>query len=136
MPEPPLPPLRVLYVDDDAVNLRLVARVFAAILHEPEPVVAVRHPEEALALLAERTFDVVITDRRMPDMDGLELLEHVRKRLPGAARVLMTGYTEDAQVAAAAESGLAHAVISKPWSSRDLQRALQRVLARRDAARS
>jgi CheY-like chemotaxis protein len=67
--------LNVLHVDDDAMNLRVVEDILAAFGH-----IAVKASsgEEALALLARQTFDVVLMDIHMPGMGGIEAVERLR----------------------------------------------------------
>jgi CheY-like chemotaxis protein len=67
--------LNVLHVDDDAMNLRVVEDILAAFGH-----IAVKASsgEEALALLARQTFDVVLMDIHMPGMSGIEAVERLR----------------------------------------------------------
>ncbi len=80
--------LRVLVVDDKENMRRLVARILEGefLVEEAED------GARALALVATRPFDVVVTDIRMPGADGFELLAAVKGRDPATAVVLMTGY--------------------------------------------
>ena len=67
--------LNVLHVDDDAMNLRVVEDILAAFGHNA---VTASSGEEALALLADRTFDVVLMDIHMPGMGGIEAVDRLR----------------------------------------------------------
>mgnify|MGYP001604948804 FL=1 len=75
-------PLVILHVDDDPMNLRVVEEILTAFHH-----VAVKAASgaDALQLLAERPFDVVLMDIHMPGMSGIEAVERLRA-LPGPAR--------------------------------------------------
>lgn len=114
-------PLRILYVDDEDINLRLMRDVFSLVLQHPEPVVTATSGEEALKILGSGAFDVVISDQRMPGMCGTVLLSRVKNLAPRAARVLLTGYPTDSEVTAALDAGVADAVVPKPWKARELQ---------------
>lgn len=72
---PPGRALNVLHVDDDAMNLRVVEDILAAFGHNA---VKASSGEEALALLANRIFDVVLMDIHMPGMGGIEAVERLR----------------------------------------------------------
>src|SRR5690606_2538929 len=80
-------------------------------------------PEEALALLDEAPFDVVVTDLSMPEMSGRELAAHVRRRCPDLPIVLLTGDTD-------AQEDVEHldAVVQKPFKLDALEATIQRVL--------
>lgn len=82
--------------------------------------------EQALAAMAERPADVVVTDMRMPGMDGLALLRTVQARWPDAARIVLSGYADLAAVASA--SAVAHQYLLKPCDADVLRRVLQRAL--------
>jgi CheY-like chemotaxis protein len=69
---------------------------------------------EALALLASRPFDVVVTDMRMPAMDGAELLRRVREQYPDVIRIVLSGYFETE--AALRAVGVAHQFLANPAS--------------------
>ncbi|MEJ5366571.1 MAG: response regulator [Desulfosoma sp.] len=90
------PPYRVLVVDDEADFLETLVRRL-----ERRQVEAVGVPggREALEALAERPFDVVVLDVRMPGMDGLEVLKAIKTRWPLVEVILLTGH-------ASVESGL------------------------------
>ncbi|WP_448384098.1 response regulator [Desulfosoma sp.] len=90
------PPYRVLVVDDEADFLETLVRRL-----ERRQVEAVGVPggREALAALAERPFDVVVLDVRMPGMDGLDVLKAIKTRWPLVEVILLTGH-------ASVESGL------------------------------
>jgi CheY-like chemotaxis protein len=130
------PSVRILYVDDEPINLRLFRDVFAVVLKQPEAVATAATGAEALALLQREPFDVVISDQRMPGMSGTALLQRVRDVAPNAVRMLLTGFSDDRDVAEALRTGLADGVISKPWRSGELDRTIRDCLARRRGARS
>lgn len=80
----------VLYVDDDPSFTRLAA-TFLEREEERLDVHTATSPDEALELLADREFDCVIADYKMPETDGIELLEEVRNERPGVPFILYTG---------------------------------------------
>src|SRR5512138_3583975 len=102
---------RILFVDDDANILDGLRNVLRSLRHEWEMVFALG-PEKALALLAEQRFDVVISDMRMPHMDGATLLTEVKRLQPQAVRMILTGQTEQESVMKSVF--IAHVSLSKP----------------------
>lgn len=117
-------PARVLVVDDDDILLRAFERTFRRTyeLH------AASSGEAALAVLAERPVDVVITDFSMPVMNGIELLQQVVARHPGVARLMLTAYADLPEVAALKQEGLVGAVLMKPWSREEVEEAVAQAL--------
>lgn len=88
----------------------------------------------ALALLAERPFDVIVTDMRMPDMDGAQLLEQVRERFPKITRVVLTGQcSRDAVLRLLA---VAHRHLIKPCDAETLKSEIARTCALRELLNS
>ncbi len=75
-------PLAVLHVDDDPMNLRVVEEILGAFHHSSAKVMS---GAEALQMLGERPFDVVLMDIHMPGMTGIETVERLRTR-PGPER--------------------------------------------------
>jgi adenylate cyclase len=107
---------RILVVDDEPDMLDFIERV----TRRRFDVTRCANGEDALALLTERTFDVLITDHKMPRMTGLELLERLADRYPQMVRVLLSGYTDVPEVHRAGASGRAHHYVLKPVDSRNM----------------
>jgi HD-like signal output (HDOD) protein/ActR/RegA family two-component response regulator len=83
--------------------------------------------EEALAALAAKPADVVVTDMRMPGMDGARLLEIVRQRHPGVVRIVLSGYSEMKACIRAVQ--VAHQFLAKPCEPTALRQAIERSCA-------
>lgn len=84
---------RILFVDDEVSILDGLKRMLRPMRAEWEMAFA-PGGEQALALLATGPFDVIVSDMRMPGMDGAALLEVVREKYPGVLRIILSGYTE------------------------------------------
>lgn len=84
------PPYRVMVVDDELDFLETLVRRLEKRQVEAEGVIGGR---EALEKLSQRSVDVVILDVRMPGMDGLEVLQEIKKRWPLVEVILLTGHT-------------------------------------------
>lgn len=79
---------------------------------------------EALAMLASRPCDVIVTDMRMPGMDGATLLEQVQERYPGVVRIVLSGHVE--MEAALRAAPVAHQFLSKPCDAEKLRETIER----------
>ena len=84
---------RILFVDDEVNILDGLKRMLRPMSHEWEMSFA-PGGEAALSILEAATFDVIVTDMRMPGMDGAALLEVVRAKYPNMLRIILSGYTE------------------------------------------
>lgn len=73
-----------------------------------------------LEILEKEHVDLVISDMRMPEMDGARFLEEVRNRWPDVVRILLTGYADISSTIAAINRGEIYRYISKPWNDHDL----------------
>ncbi len=93
----------------------------------------VTSPKEALEMLATRSFDVIVSDMRMPGVDGATLLAEARARYPGMARVVLSGQTEHKDAIRAV--GTAHRFLAKPCDPAALRQTLEGVCALRDRLR-
>jgi signal transduction histidine kinase len=114
-----LPP--VLVVDDERDNLDALRRL----LRNQYEVVAVDSAFEALKELQRRTFHVIVSDQRMPEMTGVELLEKAKTLRPSATRILLTGYTDIESVIGAINRGNIWRYIAKPWDPEELKLTLR-----------
>ena len=103
-------PVRVLVADDKENMLKL----FAKILADGYSVETAQDGARALALVATRAYDVVVTDIRMPGADGFELLAAVKARAPTTEVVMMTGYATVADAVRAMKQG-AFDYLEKPF---------------------
>lgn len=114
---------RILFVDDEPRLLEGLQRLLRPRRKEWDMAFATGG-EEALEMLASAPFDVIVTDMRMPVMDGARLLEQVQVRFPGVIRIVLSGYFEmDAALRAAP---VAHQFLSKPCDPEKLREAIDR----------
>jgi response regulator RpfG family c-di-GMP phosphodiesterase len=84
-----------------------------------------------LAILEQEPVDLVISDMRMPEMDGALFLEQVRTRWPDTVRLLLTGYSDVQSILAAINRGEIHRYITKPWDDNDILLIVRHALERR-----
>jgi two-component system response regulator AtoC len=117
---------RVLIVDDDAPLRESLELVLAA---EGYDVASAPDAETALRRLDETPTDVVLCDLRMPGMDGMELLPHLRRRLPGATLIMMSAYgTEDLAIEAMQRG--AYDYLAKPFQPSEVLLTLRKARER------
>jgi response regulator RpfG family c-di-GMP phosphodiesterase len=112
----------VLFVDDEVNILRAVQRLLR---HEPCRVLTASRGSEALGLLANDAAQVIVSDQRMPEMNGVELLSVIRERHPDAVRMMLTGYTEMNVAVEAINRGEIYRLITKPWNDEELKATLR-----------
>ena len=118
------PPARILVVDDEAdicgvVEVLLVGQGYTVCTANSGP--------EALLQAQHQHFDLVITDLRMPDMDGIEVLTALRRINPSARAILITGYaSEESTQRILAEGGYAY--LAKPFQLTELLGMISSVL--------
>lgn len=85
-------------------------------------------PASAIERCEEQDFDLVISDYRMPSMNGVEFLTHLMETQPRAPRIIISGYADrEALIAAVNEANLTH-FIEKPWDDELLQRVVTTIL--------
>jgi response regulator RpfG family c-di-GMP phosphodiesterase len=108
---------KLLIVDDELPNIRLLERLFR---HDYFCLTA-SSGEEAINLLDQHEVAVIITDQRMPQMTGIELLKKSADRRPHMVRILLTGYTDLEALVEAVNCGLVYMYVSKPWNNDDLK---------------
>lgn len=111
----------VLFVDDEINILKAIQRLLR---HEDMNVLCASGGSEALALLEQDPAQVVVTDQRMPDMCGVDLLSAVRERWPDVVRIMLTGYTEMDIAVEAINRGEIYRLITKPWQDDELRATL------------
>jgi HD-like signal output (HDOD) protein len=113
----------ILFVDDEPNVLGGIRRMLRP-LHEEWTTEFAEGGPQALAVLEKKSFDVIVSDMRMPGMTGAQLLEQVRERFPGMVRIILTGQCDE-------ESGLrafrvAHQMLYKPCDAETLRSTVAR----------
>ncbi|RXF01800.1 response regulator, partial [Pseudoalteromonas phenolica] len=109
--------LPILIVDDETEVLNALKRLFRKELD----VTVCDKPLEAVEILKEQEFAVIISDMKMPLMTGAELLAHAFTINPNTARILLTGYSDIDSTALAINEGKISNYVSKPWRNEDLK---------------
>lgn len=118
----------ILFVDDEPKLLEGLRRMLRGMRHEWEMSFA-GCASEALKILATKPFNVVVTDMRMPGMDGSELLERVKELHPQTVRIILSGQSDKETILKAV--GPAHQYLSKPCDAEILKNTIGRVCAMR-----
>jgi two-component system, probable response regulator PhcQ len=125
---------RILLIDDEPGVLAALTRLLR---HTPlvvsgqeftvkvETFVSAR---EALARASEQVFDLVISDYRMPEMNGVEVLRKLREIQPDCARVILSGYTDLNGLIGAINEARIDRFVAKPWNDFELTTALGQIL--------
>jgi len=124
---------RILFVDDDSNILDGVRRMLRGLRGQWE-MQFTTSGSAALQACEARPFDIVISDMRMPEMDGATLLAFIRDRYPATVRCILSGYSEFGLTARAIP--VAHRILSKPFKGSELQTTIERILALEDVLHS
>ena len=128
---------RILLVDDEINVLNALVREMRQHLHiEDLRIETYTDPFDALTRCAECTFDVVISDFRMPQMTGVEFLHAVMQVAPDTVRMILSASTEFSTVTSAINEAQVFRFIPKPWQIGDLQENVRLALVQRDMLRS
>lgn len=118
----------VLVIDDEPDIVESV-RDLLRLEHE---VIGATRAHDVMRILAERDVDVVMTDQRMPEMSGVEILHRVREEHPDVTRLLFTGYADLRAVVDAINQGSVYRYITKPWDPVELQTVIREACERHD----
>jgi len=110
-------PATVLFVDDEANILSSLKRLFRPLGYR---IFTAESGAQGLEIMDREIVDLVVSDMRMPEMDGAQFLEKVRERWPDAVRILLTGYAEIGSTIDAINKGQIYRYVSKPWEDNDI----------------
>ena len=113
--------INVLYVDDEEQNLIS----FKASFRRHFNVLTANSAKEAQKILKEKTIHVLITDQRMPEIKGTELLAKAALDFPDQVRILLTGYTDIEALKDAVNRGHIFRYLEKPWNDDELKQAIE-----------
>jgi len=118
----------LLCVDDEPNILNALRRLFR---QDGYRVHTAGSGAEGLALLEREPIDAVISDMRMPEMDGAAFLGQVRQRWPESIRILLTGYADVSAVLTAVNEGEIYRYITKPWDDTDIRVQVRQAIERK-----
>lgn len=120
--------LEILVVDDDRLVLNVVSEIVSAVGHHPQ---TAADGNAALLAMSAHRYDLVISDIRMPGMDGFQLAARVRAEYPDTYLILMTGFSSDSTFKEAMKLDV-DAYLSKPFKSAELIHVLDKIVAGND----
>jgi DNA-binding NtrC family response regulator len=116
---------RILYVDDEPDNIELFRLLFESDFR----VLTASCGAEALEILQREPVAVLLSDERMPQMSGIELLARAWEQWPDMIRVIVSAYSDSARLLGAINRGHAHEYLLKPWNQSELRACIERSLA-------
>ncbi len=120
---------RILFVDDEPMVLKGLQRTLRKRRAEWDTVFA-SNGKEALEILDRQSMDVIVSDLKMPDMDGMQLLTKVRERHPHMVRIILSGNTEHEVTLRSVQ--YAHQNLTKPCDAKVLKHTLAKLFALRE----
>lgn len=122
-------PVRILCVDDERNVLRSLERIF---LDDDYEIVTAASGDDGLEIMSKSgdTFQVVVSDYRMPVMNGVEFLKQVFERWPDTVRIVLSGYADAGAIVAAINEGHIYKFIPKPWNDEELRVTIHNCLER------
>ena len=115
---------RLLVVDDESIVGKRLKQVFSKIGFEVE---TYTEAAPAMAAMAEKPFDIVVTDLKMEGMDGMEVLKRVRAMNPRTQVIIITGYASPATAELAQQQGVFE-FLAKPFRLDELKQVIFRAL--------
>lgn len=122
----------ILFVDDEANILSSLKRLFRPFGYR---ILTAESGAEGLEILQRESVDLVVSDMRMPEMNGAQFLEQVHARWPSTLRILLTGYAEIGATIDAINKGQIYRYISKPWEDNDITLTIRHALHQKQLER-
>lgn len=115
----------ILFVDDEIPILKTFKRTFYSTGYR---IFTAENGEEALGILNKEKVDIIVSDMRMPQMSGHQLLKKVKELYPYTIRIILSGHAEEAETMQAMIDGSCKTYLMKPWDSQLLLTTFQRLL--------
>ena len=119
--------MKILLIDDDEWIRDSLSIFFEA---EGCRIVSVETAEEGLEALRLQKYDIIITDYKLPGMDGIEFLKQIQTSHQNAKKIMITAYKSEAVIQAAKKAGVQH-LIAKPFTSDTIEASLTFLAAER-----
>ncbi|MFA6921813.1 MAG: response regulator, partial [Gallionella sp.] len=118
----------LLFVDDDSSILAALKRLFRPLGYR---ILTAGSGAAGLEIMEKEVVDLVVSDMRMPDMNGAQFLEQVCAKWPDTIRILLTGYAEISSTIDIINKGKIYRYISKPWEDDDIVSSVKQALGQR-----
>ncbi|MFT5720635.1 MAG: response regulator RpfG family c-di-GMP phosphodiesterase [Motiliproteus sp.] len=115
----------LLFVDDEANILSSLRRLFRSLGYN---IYVAESGKQGLEILRQHPVDLVISDMRMPEMDGAAFLEQVATGYPDTVRILLTGFSDIASTVEAINKGSIYRYLSKPWNDAEITLTVRQAL--------
>lgn len=125
-------PAAILFVDDEVYVLNALRRLFH---NEPYVSYFATSGAEGLTILQQHRVDLIISDMRMPEMNGAEFFAQVVQQWPETIRILLTGYADMQSTIDAVNKGRIYHYYTKPWNDEELKLLVRHALEQKAAAR-
>jgi two-component system probable response regulator PhcQ len=116
---------KILIVDDEENILNALKRVFRK---EPYEILTAASGDEGLKILDAHQVDLIISDLKMPNMDGIEFLERAKDKNPLPLRIMLTGHADLKSVIDAIHQGEVYRFLLKPWDDEELRMTIRQAL--------
>lgn len=116
---------QILFVDDERAILSSLRRIFRSSSYKVHVACS---GAEGIELLEKNDIDLVVSDMRMPEMDGAALLSTVAERWPSTERMLLTGYSELSSAIDAINQGKISRYLTKPWDDSEIVTCVEQTL--------
>jgi two-component system response regulator (stage 0 sporulation protein F) len=117
----------LLYVDDEPINLKL----FAINFRNKFNVITSESPHEGLDLLkSNHEINVVISDMKMPGMNGVQFIRIARNSFPKKAFFILTGFDITEDIAKALQEGIIHKYFRKPFNMNEVESSINKAIAK------
>ncbi len=118
----------ILYVDDESPNLRGFRSTFKRFYN----IYTAENPIEAMEIVRNTPLNIVVSDHRMPEMNGTDLLKEVYEYNPTIRRMILSGFIKRDELKDAVESFGIHEFVTKPWDFDDLMEIFKNLIETED----
>lgn len=124
---------QILFVDDERAILKSIERLFFDLDYE---ILVAESGEEGLNVLSSNQIDIVVSDMRMPGMNGFQFLKKVKAQYPHTSRLALSGYADEKEILDSLIDGSNSLYLFKPWDGEDLIKKIEQIFAVREIIRN
>ena len=122
---------KILIVDDEKETLKALRSTIERAKQFKSSILTAESAEKALSLLKTQEFDLVLSDYKMPGINGIELLREVKNKYPDTIRMLITGYSDLSTAKEAINLAEVNNYLEKPWDNEELRSIIHAALKRK-----